>query len=149
MVLACVCMCVWSHSVVSESLQPHGLYPTRLLRPWDFPGQNTGVGCHFLLQRIFPTQGSNPGLPHCRQTLYHLSHKINFQKWWDLNLLNVLMLKFSSAFEIKVKKFNKLSNIVSMGITGLTHWIPICQTLLWFKNIKNNKYTQIVSLCNS
>ena len=36
-------------------------------------GKSTGVGCHFLLQRIFPTQGSNPGLPHCRQTLYHLS----------------------------------------------------------------------------
>ena len=41
----------------------------------NFPGRNTGVGCHFLLQRIFPTQGSNPGLPHCRQTLYHLSYR--------------------------------------------------------------------------
>ena len=61
---------------MSDSLQPHGLYePTMLLRPWDFPGKSTGVGCHFLLQRIFPTQGSNPGLPHCRQMLYHLSHQ--------------------------------------------------------------------------
>ena len=42
-----------SHSVVSDSLQPHGLQPTRLLCPWDFPGKNTGVGCHFLLQGIF------------------------------------------------------------------------------------------------
>ena len=41
----------------------------------DFPGKNTGVGCHFLLQEIFLTQGLNPGLPHCRQTLYHLSHQ--------------------------------------------------------------------------
>ena len=49
--------------------------PTKLLRPWDFPGKNTGVGCHFLLQGIFPTQGSNPGLLHCRQTLYRLSHQ--------------------------------------------------------------------------
>ena len=48
--------------------------PTRLLCPWDFPGKNTGMGCHFLLQRIFPTQGLNPGLLHCRQILYHLSH---------------------------------------------------------------------------
>ena len=40
-----------------------------VLRPWDSPGKNTGVGCHFLLQGIFPTQGSNPGLPHCRQML--------------------------------------------------------------------------------
>jgi len=53
--------------------------------PWDSPGKNTGVGCHFLLQRIFPTQGSNPGLPHCRQTLnqpdseIHL--KLHLRKW--------------------------------------------------------------------
>ena len=41
---------------------------------WDFPGKNNGVGCHFLLQEIFLTQGLNPGLLHCRQTLYRLSH---------------------------------------------------------------------------
>ena len=41
----------------------------------DSPGKNTGVGFHALLQRIFPTQGLNPGLPHCRQILCHLSHK--------------------------------------------------------------------------
>ena len=46
-----------------------------VLGPWDFPGKSTGVGCHFLLQGIFPSQGSNPGLPHCRQTLYPLSHQ--------------------------------------------------------------------------
>ena len=48
---------------------------TRLLRPWDFLGKNTGVGCHFLLQGIFLTQRSNLGLPYCRQTLYPLSHQ--------------------------------------------------------------------------
>ena len=41
----------------------------------DSPGRNTGMGCHVLLWRIFPTQGSNPGLLHCRQILYHLSHQ--------------------------------------------------------------------------
>ena len=41
----------------------------------DSPGKNTRLGCHALLQAIFPTQGSNPGLPHCRQTLYPLSHQ--------------------------------------------------------------------------
>ena len=41
----------------------------------DSPGKNTGVGCHALLQGIFPTQGSNPSLPHCRWILYHLSHQ--------------------------------------------------------------------------
>ena len=49
--------------------------PTMLLHPWDFPSKNTGVGCHCLLQRIFLTQGSNPGLLHCRQTLYCLSYQ--------------------------------------------------------------------------
>ena len=57
-----------SHSVQSNSLQPHGLYSS-----WNSPGQNTGVGSLSLLQGIFPTQGSNPGLPHCRQILYQLS----------------------------------------------------------------------------
>ena len=43
--------------------QPHGLQPTRLLHLRNFPGKSTGVGCHFLLQGIFLTQGTNPGLP--------------------------------------------------------------------------------------
>ena len=68
-------VCVLSCSVVSNSSQPHGLQPSRLLHPWDFPGKSTGVGCHFLLQRIFPTQGSNRGLLHSRQMLYRLSHQ--------------------------------------------------------------------------
>ena len=50
-------MCVYS--AVSSSLQPDGLWPSWLFCLWDFPGENIGVGCHFLLQRIFPTQGSN------------------------------------------------------------------------------------------
>ena len=52
----------WSRSVVSDSLWPRGLQPTRLLHPWDFPGKSTGVGCHFLLQGIFLTQGLSPHL---------------------------------------------------------------------------------------
>ena len=43
--------------------------PGSSIGPWDFPGKSTGVGCHFLFQGIFLTQGSNPGLPHCRQML--------------------------------------------------------------------------------
>jgi len=46
-----------------------------LLHPWSFLGKSTGVGCHFLLQGIFLTQGLNPGLPHCGQMLYRLSHQ--------------------------------------------------------------------------
>ena len=64
-----------SRSVVSDSLRPHGLGLTRLLCPWDSPGQNTGVGGHSLLQGIFLTQGLNPGLLHCQRILYRLSHQ--------------------------------------------------------------------------
>ena len=59
-----------SCSVVSDSLRPHGLYS-----PWDSLGQNTGLGSLSLLQGIFPNQGLNPSLPHCRWILYQLSHK--------------------------------------------------------------------------
>ena len=52
--------CVLSCSVMSDSLQHYRLQPFRLLCPWDFPGKNTGVACHFLLQGIFPAQGSSP-----------------------------------------------------------------------------------------
>ena len=69
------CCAVLGRAVVSDSLQPHGLWPARLLCPWDSPGKNTGVGCHALLQGMFPTQGSNPHLPHCRLILYQLSHQ--------------------------------------------------------------------------
>ena len=61
-----------SHSIMSDSLWPHGLY-----NPQNSQGQNTGVGSLSLLQGIFPTQGLNPGLPHCRQILYQLNHKGN------------------------------------------------------------------------
>ena len=64
-------------SVESDSLQPHGLQPARLPCTWVFPGKNTGVGCHFLLQRIFPTQESTQiSCISCtgRQSLYHQRH---------------------------------------------------------------------------
>ena len=74
----CMYIYVLNHSVMSNSLQPYRLQPSplsrdfsRLLCPWDSPGKNTGVVCHFLLQRIFPTQRSNLCLLHCRQILYH------------------------------------------------------------------------------
>ena len=72
---------VFSVSVMSHSLQPHGphgLQSTRLLCPWRFSRdslKNTGVGCHALLQGIFPTQGSSPGLSHWRWILYGLGHQ--------------------------------------------------------------------------
>ena len=72
---------IGSHSVVSDSVRPHGLESTRLLCPWNSPGKNTGVGHHALLQRIFLIQGLNSGLPHWGQILYHLSYPGRFN--WD------------------------------------------------------------------
>ena len=73
--MGAVCFITQSHLTL---LQPSGLQPARLPCPWDFPGKNTGVGCHFLLQGIFLTQGWNPHLLcllHCRRILYPLSHQ--------------------------------------------------------------------------
>ena len=67
-------LCV-SCSVMSDSLWPHGLQPTKLLCPCIPPGKNTGVGIHPLLQGVFSTKRSNPGLLHHRQILYRLSHQ--------------------------------------------------------------------------
>ena len=65
--LSCVRLFVTLGTVAQPGSSVHG----------DFPSKSTGVGCHLLLQGIFPTQGSNPGLPHCRQMLYRLSHQGN------------------------------------------------------------------------
>ena len=66
-----ICAC----SVTSNSLQPYELQPNRLFCPWDFPGKNSGVGGHLLLQRILLTQGLNSHVQHCRRILYLLSHQ--------------------------------------------------------------------------
>ena len=96
-VCVCVCVCV-SCSVGSDSVTPWTVV-TRLLCPWNSPDKNTGLGCHFLLQGIFPTQGLNVGLPHGRQNLYHLSHqgspgfafeellkKSDFEWFWGIHI---------------------------------------------------------------
>ena len=113
----------WSvtYSIMFNSLQTHGLYS-----PWNSPGQNTGVGSHSLLQGIFPTQGSNPGLPHCRWILYQLSHQGSsrndvLHSYWVLRLawnncrpgvvLWMLIVQFSKqnlTLAISYKSFQSL-----------------------------------------
>ena len=71
-----VCMCVLSHLVMFDSLQPRGLKPARLFCTWNFLGKNTGEGFHFLLQGIFLTQGLNWSLLFLlswQQFLYHFT----------------------------------------------------------------------------
>ena len=85
-----------------KSLWPHGLYPARLLCPWNSPGKNTRVGCHFLLQGIFPTQRSNPGFLHCRQILCHLNHQGTEKvlNKWQLLLLDIMNLTLKAILNI-------------------------------------------------
>ena len=80
-----------SCSVVSDCLRPHGLY-----RPWNSPGQNTEVGSCSLLQGIFPTQGSNPGLLHWRWILYQLSHKGSPRTWTCSTVLENMSKRMSA-----------------------------------------------------
>ena len=97
----CVCICVFSLSVLSDSVWSYGQLPARLLCPWDFPGKNTGVGCHFLLQGIFLTQGSNSPLlclPHCRLILLLLSHQGSPGMSGDSCLFSAAFLKKTTSY---------------------------------------------------
>ena len=89
-----------SRTVVSSSLRPRGLQPPRLLCPWDSPGKNTGVGCHALLQEIFPSQGLNPGLLHCRQILYCLSY---------MEAQANIMIEIYNYINLRIKNYNPYS----------------------------------------
>ena len=74
------------------SLWPHGLEPTRLLCPWKSTGKNTGMGCHSLLQGIVLTQGSDPGLLHCRHSLYNLATREAQSTFMSLDLFYFFLL---------------------------------------------------------
>ena len=96
-------------SVMPNSLRPCGQQPTRLLCPLDSPGKNTGVGCHALLQGIFPTQDLNPHLLcllHCRQILYPLSH-LGSPSTYTCSPKNVLL-----AMCYKLKIYNQINSDV-------------------------------------
>ena len=119
------------HSVMFDSLQPYGLYS-----PWNFPGQNTGVGSLFLLQRIFPTQGSNPGLPHCRQIHYQLSYQGSPQKvkvtQSYLTLCN--LGRNSPGQNTGVRCHSLLQGI--FPTQGLNPGVPHCRRILYQLSLK-------------
>ena len=84
-----------SHSIECNCLQPHRLYHISLLCVWNSPGKSTGVGCHSLLQGIFPNEGWNLGLPHCRWILYNLSSR-KAESWTQICLISS-SVQFSSV----------------------------------------------------
>ena len=129
-----------SHSVMNDSLQSHGLQPIRLLCPWDFPSKDTGVGCHFLLQGIFPTQGSNPGLLHCRQILYWLSYKgspccslcghkeLDTTKWlsWFFFFLKKVQLKHKFGYDTLQGFSSRIASSAGMSVHSKSNTIIWC-----------------------
>ena len=111
---------------MSNSLWPHGLYS-----PWNSPGQNTGVGSRSLLQGIFPTQGSNPGLLHCGQILYKLcyqrSPKALGSKWWQPSSLHSSDTPWVA---LKAWKFFQLLPTILISPSFVHLYFPLFQYLL-------------------
>ena len=98
-VCVCVCVCVLSCSGMSDSLQPHELQPARLLCLRNFPGKNTGVCSHFLLQGIFSSQGWNPYL------LHWLVDSVPLSYLRSPKMCPVMVLKLSCLLESSEKYF--------------------------------------------
>ena len=125
-VCVCVCVCVQAQSVMSNSSQPHGLQPTRLLCPWDFSGKHTGVGCHFLLQGIFLT----PGLNLC--LLHHLYWQVDFlpseplgkPPECKLTFYQILFLPLSFCLPVTWKRSSESMNVA--GVVLEQHTYKMC-----------------------
>ena len=108
-------------SVMSNSLQPHGLYS-----PWNSPGQNTGVGSLSLLQWIFPTQESTRGLLHCRQIFYQLCYpgEEGDDRGWDGWMASPTQWTWIWAISESWWWTGKLSVLQSMGSQRVRHdWV--------------------------
>ena len=110
---------------------PWTVQPARLLCPWNSSGKNTGVGCHFLLQGIFPTQGLNTCLLHCRQVLYHLSHQ------GSLLLKDILSIKTG-----QLKKHQEIHASLYLIICR-QNVIKICT--LFPRNTRDRSSNQVIS----
>ena len=106
--------------VVSDSLRPHGLHS-----PWNSPAQNSGVGSLSLLQGIVPTQGLNPGLPHCRRIFYSLIHQgISIPEWWPMPLLQPLPGQHPEAFRVLTRSITCSGQKVALCDPSPTPCIP-------------------------
>ena len=115
-------------SVTQSCPTLHGLESTRLLCAWGSPGKSTGVGCHFLLQGIFPTQELNLGLLHCRQFLYRLSYqgsaytciKFTFNYIYTYNL-EKQMATDSNSLAWTTPRIEESGGLQSMGSQRIGH----------------------------
>ena len=124
-----LCCCLVAKSCL-PLLRPHGLQPARLLCPWDFPGKNSGVGCHFLLQGIFPTQGSNPCLLHRRKIL---------SRWatWEVPAIDLVKIHSQGCVPIKLDSWDQWE--VWIWCTGI---LPVLTQVHRFPGIFFNEETE-------
>ena len=116
--IGCVCVSQW---LLSDSETPWTVD-----RLWNYPGKNTGVGCHFLLQGIFLTQGSNPGLLHCRQILYHLSHQRSPMTGYQLNKRQCYLSNDQRDLYWLPWKDSHENRLQIQSMSSLLCWIHIC-----------------------
>ena len=130
---------VLNRSVVSDSLRSHGLQPARFLCPWNFPGKNTGTGCYFLLQGIFPTQGLN-------LRLLHLLH-------WQVDSLPVVhrlaLLKSTARISLVVQllRLHDPTAQVRSLVRALDPTRPKATKLI--NDLKNKNQTHLNSACEA
>ena len=105
----------WSRSVVSDSSWPHGLQPIRLLRPWDFPGESTGVGCHCLL---------------CQYMLDAHKYPLNFGSiQWPCFLIFIFIYLFIWLCKVLAATLRILIFVVACGMFSCPTWPLSCS--LW------------------
>ena len=119
-------------SIIHPKYGSTWMYPTRLLYPWDFPGKNTGMGCHFFLQGISPTQGSNPCLSHLGRlfTIWatrETHHKIDDQSWKRLHTQRQENLSLS---HLGILTQNQFSSVAQLCPILCDPWTAACQASL-------------------
>ena len=121
---------------------------TRLLCPWDFPGKNTGVDCYFLLQGVFPTQGSNPCLFHCRRIIYHwatreaLMHLYTIQNYMQHRCIVHIYKLFDKFYVTFIISFDILSN---PGFLSQHCWhLGLDNSLLWEADVYHRIFSSIL-----
>ena len=136
-----------------QLLRLPGLWPTRILCPWYSPGKNTGVGSLSLLQGIFLTQGSNPGLPHCRQIPYYMSHQgspcssfsfIQFQKLFIFCFSQVFIFKLSLSSNSQFSSVVQSCPTLCDPMNRSTPRLPVHHQLLEFTQTHIQRVTDAI-----
>ena len=134
-----------SHSVVSDSLRPCGLYS-----PQNSPGQNTGVGSLSFLQGIFPTQGSNPGLLHCRWVLYQLSHKGSpWATWERLMLGDCKWYQIPGSEHLLINQMNAWFTCVNSWTWDTVRHSPACLGIQEEADLLGEGWDWLISACRT